>query len=172
MQPSAAEPTLEFQHDGELFTIRPICAGDAAAHAAFLERLSLEDLRLRFFIPTKILPLQQIAKMTGVDHEREMAFIALRANNETAGVARLIRDTAEGATAEVAIIVDAGAKHKGVADQLMHAIIDWGKCHGIAHIHARILAENLPMLAFVRHLGFNLTACADEPNIMVAKLDC
>ncbi len=168
----AGEGSFRFEHDGERFVIRAICPEDAAAHAAFLARLSVEDLRLRFFIPTKSLPVKQIARMTGVDHEREMAFIALRKNNETAGAVRLIRDAADGTNAEIAIIVDAAAKHKGVAERLMHAIINWGTSRGVTHVNARILAENLPMLAFVRHLGFTLKPCADEPNIMQADFDC
>ena len=167
-----AERHYLFEHDGESFLIRPIGPGDLPAHAAFLERLSAEDMRLRFFIPTRVLPAEQMARMTGIDHEQEMAFIAIRETGETAGVARLIRDDKHSPKAEFAIVVDNGAKHKGVAAELMDAIIDWGKSRGVTCIQGRILADNIHMLAFVRHFGFALKHCPDEPNILEAKLIC
>jgi acetyltransferase len=176
MQESTANPPAEriilFEHGGETFLIRPICPGDTAAHAAFLARLSPEDMRLRFFIPTRVLPANQMTRMTGIDHEQEMAFIAIRETGETAGVARLIRDDKHSLNAEFAIVVDNGAKHKGVAAELMDAIIDWGKSRGVCCINGRILADNTAMLAFVRHFGFTLKHCPDEPNILEAKLIC
>jgi acetyltransferase len=167
-----AERTTLFEHDGETFLIRPICPGDLAAHAEFLARLSPEDMRLRFFIPTRVLPAEQMARMTGIDHEQEMAFIAVRETGETAGVARLIRDDKHSPHAEFAIVVDNGAKHKGVAAELMDAIIDWGKSRGVACIQGRILADNIHMLAFVKHFGFALKHCLDETNVLEATLIC
>jgi acetyltransferase len=167
-----AERIRWFEHDGERFLIRPICPGDLPAHTAFLARLSPEDMRLRFFIPTRVLPAEQMARMTGIDHEQEMAFIAIRETGETAGVARLIRDDKHSIHAEFAIVVDNGAKHKGVAAELMDAIIDWGKSRGVTCIQGRILADNIHMLAFVQHFGFVLKHCPDEPNILEATLIC
>jgi acetyltransferase len=176
MQQSPANPPAErtrlFEHEGERFLIRPICPGDLMAHEAFVARLSPEDMRLRFFIPTRVLPAAQMARMTGIDHEQEMAFIAIRETGETAGVARLIRDDKHSPHAEFAIVVDNGAKHKGVAAELMDAIIDWGKSRNVTCIQGRILADNSHMLAFVRHFGFSLRHCPDETNVLEATLIC
>ena len=172
ISPYPAELTTLFETKGEKFILRPIRPEDAAAHAAFFNRLSPDDVHFRFFSFMRSLPAEQITRMTDVDYEREIAFIAVRTNGETAGVARLIRNDMAGAIAEFAIVVDDGAKHKGVATQLMRVIIDWGKSRGVMRINGQILADNLPMLAFIRRLGFHLTASAEEPNIMEAELDC
>ncbi len=172
ISPYPAELISDFQAQREKFTIRPIRPEDAAAHAAFLGRLSPEDLRYRFFSAIRKIQPQEIARMTDVDYEREIAFIAVRENNETAGVARLVRNELGGPSAEFAIVVDAAARRSGVAGRLMRAIIDWGKSQGITLIEGRVLADNAPMLAFIRRLGFTVTPIADEPGIMGARLHC
>jgi acetyltransferase len=54
----------------------------------------------------------------------------------------------------------------------MRAIIGWGKSRNVTCIQGRILADNAHMLAFVRHFGFALKHCPDEPNILEATLIC
>ena len=155
---------------GEHFTLRPIRPEDADAHTALIGRVSSEDMRFRFFSPSRELPSEQIARMTDVDYEREIAFIAVRENGETAGVARLARNDSDGAYAEFAVLIDPAAKGKGLATVLMEAIIDWGKSQGVMQIAGQILADNAPMLAFIRRLGFSLKRSLDEPDIMEATL--
>ena len=172
ISPYPVELISVLQAQREKFTIRPVRPEDAAAHAAFLGRLSPEDLRYRFFSAIRKIQPQEIARMTDVDYEREIAFIAVRENNATAGVARLVRNELGGASAEFAIVVDAAARRCGVAARLMRAIIDWGKSQRITLIEGRVLADNAPMLAFIRRLGFTVTTIADEPGIMGARLHC
>jgi acetyltransferase len=170
ISPYPEELSRIYTAKGERFTLRPIRPEDADAHTALFARLSPEDIRFRFFSQRRSLPPEQIARMTDVDYEREMAFIAKRENGETAGVARLARNDSDGAVAEFAVLVDAAAKGKGLATQLMQAIIEWGKNQGVVQIDGQILADNAPMLAFIRRLGFTLKRRADEPDIMEAVL--
>ena len=122
--------------------VRPIRPEDADAHTAFIARISPEDIRFRFFSARRSLPPEQIARLTDVDYGREMAFIAVRENGETAGVARLARNDSDGALAEFAVLVDGQAKGKGVATRLMQAIIGWGRSQGVMQIDGQILADN------------------------------
>ena len=58
---------------------------------AFFARLSPEDIRYRFFTAMRELSAEQMARLTQVDYDREMAFVAIReATGETVGVARLV----------------------------------------------------------------------------------
>jgi acetyltransferase len=172
ISPYPAELITTFEAKEEKFTLRPIRPEDAAAHTAFLSRLSPEDLRFRFFSTRRTVPPEQIARMTDVDYEREMAFIAVRDNLETAGAARLVRNDTDGASAEFAVVVDAGAKRKGIATRLMRAIIDWGKSQGVTSIDGYILTDNAAMQAFVRRLGFTVTQVPGEPDFVEARLLC
>jgi acetyltransferase len=162
---------IEHRHlGGEAITIRPIRPEDAQAHTAFFARLSPQDIRYRFFSAIRELSPEQTVRLTQVDYDREMAFIAVRnATNETVAVARLACDP-DGRSGEFAVIVQADMKGRGLASHLMHRLIDWGRQQGLREIEGQILADNHPMLAFVRHLGFTVHRMADDPEVMEAKL--
>jgi len=159
--------------DGRTVTLRPIRPEDADAHAAFFARLSPEDVRFRFFAPIRALSPDQIARMTQIDYDREMAIIATTGaegaeDAETLGVMRIIRSGDEG---EFAIVVRSDAKGSGLGSRLMRAGLDWARAAGIRRVVGDVLAENAPMLAFVRRLGFTVTRSPEDPELMVASID-
>ena len=159
---------------GVALTIRPIRPEDAAAHAAFFGRLPPEDVRLRFFSSLRELGAEQIARLTQVDYEREMALIAVReADGATVGVARMVREASDAGTgheAEFAVMVQPDAKRQGVASALTQRLLDWARGRGVAEVVGQVLAENAPMLAFVRRLGFTVRHLAHEAEVVEARL--
>ncbi len=160
---------------GEEMVIRPVRPEDAAAHSAFFARLSPEDVRYRFFSAIRALSAEQIARMTQVDYEREMALLAVRPSvrggvvGETVGVARLVREMDTGA-AEFAVVVQGDAKGRGVGGALMRQLIEWGRSKGVREIEGQILADNAPMLGFIRRLGFTVRRMPDDADVMQARL--
>jgi acetyltransferase len=159
------------RHDsgGEVVVIRPIRPEDAAAHAALFARLSPEDVRYRFFSAIRALSAEQIARLTQVDYEREMALVAVRPNGDTVGVARLVREMDTG-EAEFAVVVQADAKGHGIAGALMRHLLDWGRSKGVREVVGQVLADNAPMLAFIRKLGFKVRRSPGDADIMEARL--
>ena len=154
----------------ETFLVRPIRPEDAEAHAAFFSRLPAQDVRFRFFTAMRELSPEQIARLTQVDYDREIAFVAAReATGETVGVARLVREAADGA-AEFAIVVQPDVKGQGLAAHLMHRLFGWAQAHGVSEIVGQVLADNAPMLGFVRHLGFTLHRAPDDESLVEARL--
>ena len=100
---------------GERLIVRPIRPEDAEQHGAFFRRLSPQDIRYRFFTAMRELSAEQMARLTQIDYDREMAFIAMReATGETVGVARLVCEPGE-RDGEFAVIVQADMKGRGVA---------------------------------------------------------
>jgi acetyltransferase len=157
--------------DGKAVTLRPIRPEDADAHAAFFAKLTPEDVRFRFFAPISALSPEQIVRMTQIDYDREMALIATReaasGTAETLGVMRIIRAGEEG---EFAIVVRGDAKGSGLGSRLMRAGLAWARDTGIRRVVGDVLTENLPMLGFVRALGFTVTRSADDPDVMIAAI--
>ncbi len=155
--------------DGEQLTFRPIRPEDAEQHGAFFSRLSPQDIRYRFFTAMRELSAEQMARLTQIDYDREMAFIALReATGETVGVARVVcEDERE---AEFAVIVQGDMKGRGVARHLMQLLIDWARRRGLSAVVGQVLADNAPMLAFVRQLGFSVKRMPEEPDVVEARL--
>jgi acyl-CoA synthetase (NDP forming)/GNAT superfamily N-acetyltransferase len=159
-----------WEASGEHFVIRPIRPEDAQAHAAFMSRVPPEDVRYRFFSALREISPEQMARLTQIDYEREMAFVAVRPRDQaTVGVARLVRE-AGAARGEFAIVVQPDAKGIGLASHLMQRLIGWARDVGIQEITGSILSENTPMLAFVRHLGFTTRRLPDEPDVAEAVL--
>ncbi len=168
--PYPVELTEYVAAGADRLTIRPIRPEDAAAHIAFFGRLSPEDVRYRFFSAMRALSAEQTARLTQVDYDREMAFIAIDdATGDTIGVSRLACDS-DRRSGEFAIIVQADKKGRGIASLLMQPLIAWARMRGLTTIAGQILADNRPMLAFVRHLGFTVHRMPDDPEVMEATL--
>jgi acetyltransferase len=168
--PYPAELTEHKVLGGEALTVRPIRPEDAKGHTAFFGRLSLQDIRYRFFSVMRELSPEQTVRLTQIDYDREMAFVAVRdATGETVGVARLVCES-EGRSGEFAVIVQADMKGRGLASLLVRRLIDWGRAQGLHEIEGQILADNQPMLAFARQLGFTVRRMVDDPEVMRASL--
>jgi acetyltransferase len=168
--PYPAELTEERRFGPDRLTVRPIRPEDALAHTAFFARLSPQDIRYRFFSTMRALSPEQTVRMTSVDYDREMAFVAVNdATGDTVGVSRLVREPG-GESGEFAVIVQADMKGRGLASHLMRRLIDWARAQGLRTVVGQVLADNLPMLAFVRHLGFSVRRMKDDPEVMEATL--
>jgi acetyltransferase len=155
---------------GERLIVRPIRPEDAEEHGAFFHRLSPQDIRFRFFTAMREMSAEQMARLTQVDYDREMAFIAAReSNGETIGVARLVAENER--EGEFAIIVQQDAKGKGIATHLMRRLIDWARRRRLATITGQVLSDNAPMLAFVRGLGFHVRRVPGDAEVVEAKLN-
>jgi acetyltransferase len=168
--PYPIELTEHRQIGPDRMTIRPIRPEDAAAHTAFFDRLSSQDIRYRFFSTMRELSAEQTARLTQIDYDREMAFIAVNeTTGDTVGVARLACDS-DGRSGEFAIIVQADMKGRGLASHLLQRLLAWARAQGLTEVVGQILADNHPMLAFIRHMGFTVRRMADDPEVMEAKL--
>ncbi len=70
--------------------LRPIRPEDEPVQRVFFSRLSKEDVRFRFFSQIRELPHSEMARLTQIDYDREMAFIGTAPNEhsrpETLGV--------------------------------------------------------------------------------------
>lgn len=153
------------------FTIRPIRPEDAEAHQRLFSRLTPEDVRFRFFSAVRALTPEQIVRMTEVDYGRELALIAVdRASDETCGVARLVRSDTDGTEGEFAVLVEGAAKGHGLGSALMRHLIDWARDEGVIEIVGQVLADNHPMLEFVRRLGFKVLHVHGEDDVVETRL--
>ncbi|MCW8085306.1 bifunctional acetate--CoA ligase family protein/GNAT family N-acetyltransferase [Sabulicella glaciei] len=153
--------------DGRRFRIRPIRPEDAEAQGKLFRALPPEDVRFRFFSSMRELPPALLARLTQIDYDREMAFVA-QSDGATHGTARLIREPG-GEAAEFAVVVAPSAKGTGLARHLMERAIEWGRAKGLRELTGHILADNAPMLAFARRLGFTLSRSEEDVEVMLAS---
>lgn len=160
----------ETLRDGRAFALRPIRPEDEDGLRAFGGRLEREDIRMRFFAPLAHLTHELAARLTQIDYDRQMAFVALGGEGEIWGVVRLAADP-DNVCAEFAIIVRSDLKGSGLARLLMARIIDHARRRGLARLEGMVLRENDVMLAFSRRLGFRIAGVSDDPTIVRVVLD-
>ncbi len=166
-----ADLTETWGGTGETLTVRPIRAEDAPALDAFFHRLTPEDIRLRFFAAVRELSPALLARLTRLDYDRDMAFVAVReATGDIVGVARLVHGDAPD-QAEFAVVVQPDVKGHGLGVHLMQRVLGWGWHHGLRRVVGEILAENAPMLELARFLGFHLHHLPGEVGVIAAELD-
>jgi len=155
----------ETLRDGRAFTLRPIRPEDEGALRAMGERLEREDIRMRFFAPLAHLTHELAARLTQIDYDRQMAFVALGGGGEIWGVVRLSADP-DNVSAEFAIIVRSDLKGSGLGRLMMARIIAYARQRGLGRIEGLVLRENETMLDFSRHLGFAVTGVPEDPTIV------
>ncbi|WP_019603286.1 bifunctional acetate--CoA ligase family protein/GNAT family N-acetyltransferase [Teredinibacter turnerae] len=152
-------------------TIRPVRPEDAELERAFIEGLSENSKHFRFMNTFRKLPPEMLAKMTQIDYDREMAFVAVINNNEEEeeiGSARYAINI-DGQSCEFAVSVADNWQGKGIATKLMQALIDYAGHRGLTRMQGEILADNVPMQELAKKLGFSLQLSREDKTIVIGN---
>ena len=156
--------------DGEAVHIRPLRPDDEPLYGPFLEAVTVDDVRLRFFGPVKEFSHDFLARFIQIDYAKAMAFIALdEATGAMLGVARL-HDKTDTTSGEYAILIRSDLKSHGLGWQLMQLIIAYARAKGLRTIEGQVLRENEPMLHMCRDLGFAIGEDPDAPYVCNVRL--
>ncbi|MFM1815783.1 MAG: hypothetical protein RLZ98_2478 [Pseudomonadota bacterium] len=158
--------------NGLSVTVRPIRPEDEAQHRTFLQSTDRRDIYLRFFGMIRHFEHSQLARLTQIDYDREMAFIAEIEGPDgpcTIASVRMVfdPDIVEG---EFAIIVHSKYQGLGLGKRLMEKVIDYSRQRGALRIIGQVLRENARMLRLTRELGFAQTS-AGEPDSVEVTLE-
>ncbi len=164
--PSHLKSTFQAK-DGTVVTVRPIRPEDAQLEQDFVQALSPEARYMRFMNTIRELSPAQLTRLTQIDYDREMAFVATVAvdgEEKEVGVARYATNP-DGESCEFAIVVADTWQGKGLARRLMGILIDTARSRGLKYMNGDYLAENSRMLAFVASLGFVLSTHPEDPGL-------
>ncbi|MGE0232324.1 MAG: GNAT family N-acetyltransferase [Flavobacteriaceae bacterium] len=156
--------------DGHTYRFRPIQPADVALYPAFISRISQEDVRLRFMAPRRHFPDSMLLRLTQLDYDREMAFVAL--DDETGALAGIGRISAspDHEEAEFALLVRTDLQGQGIGAALLQRLVDYGRTDGIGRIYGLILDENSKMLALCRQMGFTIEPAPNERGVSLATI--
>lgn len=157
---------------GAPLLLRPIRPEDAPQHVAFFAALAPEDVRLRFFSAMRELPPAQLARLTQIDYDRAMAFIATRTGAdgmpETLGVVRAVADP-DNQKAEFAIIIRSDLKGLGLGKVLFQKLVEYFRSRGTAELTGEALQENSGVQNLVRRFG-GVVLPHPEPDLVRLQL--
>lgn len=140
--------------------LRPIRPEDEPKHWEFLSKIDAEDLRFRFFGYVSQLPRSEMIRLTQIDYNREMAFIATTEGQEegepeTLGVVRAMTDP-DNETAEFAVLVRSDMKGQGLGRMLMEKLVRYFKSRGTRYIVGEALMQNRAMAGLAKAVGFDV----------------
>ncbi len=174
IRPYPAEQESSFtMKTGRDVLIRPIRPEDEPNHHIFISKLTPEDIRFRFFGLVESLPHSQMARLTQIDYDRDMAFIAIgqddKHEDETLGVVRIVA-TRDNTISEFSIVIRSDLKGTGLGRELMQKMISYCKARGTKALVGQVLSANSRMIHFVETLGFQRTG-RPEPGVIEVTLD-
>jgi acetyltransferase len=166
IRPYPAELEEVWDWQGQRVQVRAIRPEDEARHRRFLERLDPEDIRMRIFYSRRSIERSELARLTQIDYEREMAFIALDEAGETLGVVRGSADP-DNVQAEFGIVVRSDLKGGGLGERLLRKLADHQRARGTQVLMATVLAENSRMLALAHEMGFTIGDRSEDGTRLV-----
>ncbi|MBL6945441.1 MAG: GNAT family N-acetyltransferase [Rhodospirillales bacterium] len=151
--------------DGRPTLLRPIRPEDEPEHIEFISKLTPEDIRFRFFGTVRQLPHSEMARLTQINYEREMAFIASAPKDgggyETLGVVRTNTDP-NNERAEFAIVVRSDLHELGLGSKLLDKMIDYCKDRKTNWMVGQVLEDNRLMLQLAESKGFSRKRVINE----------
>ena len=138
--------------------VRPIRAEDAPLITSFHRQLSEESIRFRYFHNKSDLTQRDLSMLSHINYDRQMAFIAehLRedGSKEMLGVVRVWNDP-DNIRTEFSVIIRDDLQGLGIGSLLMNKMIDYCRSVGTLEMIGKIMVDNHPMRALMKHLGFS-----------------
>jgi acetyltransferase len=125
---------------------------------------------MRVFSSRREIARSELARLTQIDYEREMAFVAVVPGEdgqpETIGTVRAVTD-ADNACAEFGVIVRSDVKGRGLGFLLMKKMIRYCRERGTGEMIGDVLRENAAMLKLARALGFETVPDGDNDFVRI-----
>lgn len=144
--------------NGDACLFRPILPEDEPALQRFIAKVTKEDLYYRYFSEINEFTHEDLANMTQIDYDREMAIVAVRRTDdgeELLGVTRAISDP-DNVDAEFAVLVRSDLKGLGLGRRLLEKLIGYTRDHGLMRLNGITMPNNRGMVTLARKLGFTV----------------
>jgi acetyltransferase len=164
--PHELEETITLK-DSSQCLFRPILPEDEPALKHFIDHVTKEDLYYRYFSEINEFTHDDLANMTQIDYDREMAFVAVRNGEEIIGVTRALSDP-DNTDAEFAVLVRSDLKGLGLGRQLMLKLIGYARMRGLTRLIGITMPNNRGMVTLAQKLGFAVDIQIDEGIVNLA----
>jgi GNAT superfamily N-acetyltransferase len=126
---------------GDRVSLVPVTQASTAAMAQFLDRLSPESRRLRFFQALPVVPPAMVRQLCDVDHHEHVAWLAMSADGPVAE-GRYVRSRSAPWQAEVAVAVRDDWRRRGLARLMVETIGVVADARSVTTFTCDVLGEN------------------------------
>jgi acetyltransferase len=159
--------------DGTDVLLRPIRPEDEALEAEFINGLSEDASRYRFFNVVRNLPHNDLVRFCNIDYDREMAIVAEvteGGRRREIGVGRIIAEPDHG-RGEFAVVIADRYQAKGLGRKLVDMVINIAVEKRLTTIYGVVLKDNSPMLSLCREMGFTMKPKEDYYEVELSLKD-
>ncbi len=164
--------------DGTRVLVRPMRPEDVELEKQFFDGLSERSRYQRFMQHLPQLSPRMLARFTQLDYDRELALVVVKENqvkenqvheNQFIAVGRYA-PTAEGETAEFALVVADAWQARGLGRILLERLRQEARKAGYKALYGHILHANHEMLDLARRLGFIQETAEGADVTVVSRL--
>lgn len=150
---------------GFRFFLRPVTRRDEETLAELFRQVSAEDLRFRFLSGGRELSQERFAELLSDPRAPHTSFLAFDERREVIASATLKGD-ADGEHCEVAIMIRAASKGRGVGWTLLDYLVGYAINAGYATMLSIEDRENHESIMLQRQMGFATEPVPDEPSLV------
>ncbi len=157
--------------DGTDIVIRPIRPEDAEMEQEFVRNLSKESRYMRFMQALRELTPDMLVRLTQIDYDREVAFLALTKQDGKEvemGVARYAINP-DKSSCEFALVIGDAFQNRGLGNVLMQVLIDTARNKGLRYVDGEVLAHNTGMLKLMQRLGFEKHKSEMDDGVVIVR---
>ena len=163
---TAADSGPATLRDGRRILLRPVCAEDAGAVQSFVRALSPQSRRSRFFSGLAELTPYMLRRLTQPAQPGELGLVALAESADARSVVGMAQCALEETgCAELSLAVADAWQRQGMGTRFLEALTGHALRCGIRTLRAVVLAENRPVLALLKRLGWTVLG-SPEPGLV------
>ena len=155
--------------EGQVYKVRPIKPEDEPALRRFAEEVDTQDLWHGFFAPLRDRTHETAARLSQIDYDREMTLVAWEADR-VAGLVRSLADADRDAS-ECAVIIRRDLRQKGMAKQLLQALLSTIAILGIRKAVLIFPSDETRMLNIAADMAFAVGPMPAETALLRATKD-
>ncbi|MDN2661995.1 bifunctional acetate--CoA ligase family protein/GNAT family N-acetyltransferase [Psychromonas sp. 14N.309.X.WAT.B.A12] len=162
--PKHLEEIIDLKN-GQTILLRPITAEDEVRHQLFDNSQTKEDRYKRYFSQRGSMTHEEMAMLTQIDYEREMAFIAVNySHEEEQDIVAVIRASTDpdNIEAEFGMIVSRDLQGLGMGSLLLNKMIAYQQSKGTRYLVAMTMLNNIGMAKLAKKLGFKIERDIEE----------
>ena len=155
--------------EGQVYKVRPIKPEDEPALRRFAEEVDTQDLWHGFFAPLRDRTHETAARLSQIDYDREMTLVAWE-GDRVAGLVRSLADADRDAS-ECAVIIRRDLRQKGMAKQLLQALLSTIAILGIRKAVLIFPSDETRMLNIAADMAFAVGPMPAEASLLRATKD-